>query len=562
MDRGDHEGAARLYSEAVREAPGDVSLWYGLGAALHRLKRWREAAEAFEYVIGHGRPDSQEVRLARLWLERGRIGRERAPAEELLDPEGSGPAEARAARVELGPEPPEAEGQGAPAEASAEPSEPSLAQQAAMLEAQGEYRQAAKIYYQALHASPQEVSLWYALGALLHRLNRSKAAALAFENVVQHGQPDSREVQLARLWLEGQDVPAEGTVPDVRAEPEQQDQAGVPSASAEPRAEPSVANAISEPPAHSSSARQAALLADQGDYEGAARLYYEAFQQALGAAPDDVLLWYALGVTLQHLNQGKAAAQAFEKVVQHGRPGSREVRLARLWLEIGDAVVGPVEMAAPAEEAAAPPAEGRSASAPIRTETPAAPPGPPAQPSGRSATARRRSSATPAVALDDPWELGRAFDRDMPVPKAVQGEEPADSAVADLERSSPSPAPEPETPTPSGGPRARREVHRPSRSGRARRPGSSPAEEAAILAGRGDYEEAARLYSEALQAAPEDVSLWYALAVTLRHLRRSREAAEAFEYVVRHGRPTSQEVRLARLWLERGGTREDPGARS
>ena len=100
-------------------------------------------------------------------------------------------------------------------------------------------------------------------------------------------------------------------------------------------------------------------------------------------------------------------------------------------------------------------------------------------------------------------------------------------------------------------------MHRPSRSGRARRPGSSPAEEAAILAGRGDYEEAARLYSEALQAAPEDVSLWYALAVTLRHLRRSREAAEAFEYVVRHGRPGSQEARLARLWLERGSTSAD-----
>jgi len=539
MGRGDHEGAARLYSEAVREAPGDVSLWYALGAALHRLRRWREAGEAFEYVMGHGRPDSQEVRLAQLWLERGRIGREPAP---------EGPAEARAARVELGPEPPEAEGQGAPAEASAEPSEPSLAQQAAMLEAQGEYRQAAKIYYQALHASPQEVSLWYALGALLHRLNRSKAAAQAFENVVQHGQPDSREVQLARLWLEGRDVPAEGTVPDVRAEPEQQDQAGVPSASAEPRAEPSVANAISEPPAHSSSARQAALLAAQGDYEGAARLYYEAFQQALGAAPDDVLLWYALGVTLQHLNQGKAAAQAFEKVAQHGRPGSREVRLARLWLEIGDAVTGPVGVATPTEEAAAPPAEGASSSAPIHTETPAAPPEPRVQPSGRGAAARRQSSATRAVPLDDPWELGRAFERDMPVPKAVQ--EPAGSAVADLERSS------------TGGPRARREVPRPSRSGRTKRPGPSPAEEAAILAGRGDYEGAARLYSEALQSAPEDVSLWYSLAVTLRHLRRSTEAAKAFEYVVRHGRPGSQEARLARLWLERGSTREEPGARS
>jgi tetratricopeptide (TPR) repeat protein len=538
MARGDYEGAARLYSEAAQEAPENVSLRYALGAALHRLRRWREAAEAFEYVIGHGRSDSREVRLARLWLERGRIGMEPVP---------EGLAEAQSTPVELGAEPTEAEGQDAPEEPDPEPSEPSLAEQAAMLEAQGEWRKAAKLYYQALQASPQDVSLWYALGTTLHRMDRSKAAAGAFEKVVQHGQPDSREVELARLWLEGRDLPAESRVTDVDAEPEQQDQAGAPSASAEPDAEPSVASAISEPPAHSSSARQAALLAARGDYEGAARLYYEAFEQALGAAPDDVLLWYALGVTLQHLSQGKAAAQAFEKVVQHGRPGSREVRLARLWLEIGNVVVGPVEVAAPAEEAAPPPAEGPSASAPIRTETPAAPPEPPAPPSGRGATARRRSSATPAVALDDPWELGRAFDRDMPVPKAVQREEPADSAVADLERSSP----------PSGGPRARREVHRPSRSGRAKRPGSSPAEEAAILAGRGDYEEAARLYSEALQAAPEDVSLWYALAVTLRHLRRSTEAAEAFEYVVRHGRPGSQEARLARVWLERGSTSAD-----
>ena len=543
MARGDHEGAARLYSEAVHEAPEDVSLRYALGAALHRLRRWREAAEAFEYVIGHGRSDSREVRLARLWLERGRIGMEPAP---------EGLAEAQSTPVELGAEPTEAEGQDAPEEPDPEPSEPSLAEQAGMLEAQGEWRKAAKLYYQALQASPQDVSLWYALGTTLHRMDRSKAAAGAFEKVVQHGQPDSREVELARLWLEGRDAPTEHTAPDVRAEPEQQDPAGVPSASAKAHDEPSMASAISEPPAHSSSARQAALLAARGDYEGAARLYYEAFEQALGAAPDDVLLWYALGVTLQHLSQGKAAARAFEKVVQHGRPGSREVRLARLWLEIGDAVVGPVEVAAPAEEAAAPAAEGPSASAPIRTETPAAPPEPPGQPSGRGATARRRSSATPAVALDDPWELGRAFDRDMPVPKAVQREEPADSDAADLEPSS----------TPSGGPRARREGHRSSRSGRTKQPGSSPAEEAAILAGRGDYEEAARLYSEALQAAPEDVSLWYALAVTLRHLRRSREAAEAFEYVVRHGRPGSQEARLARLWLERGSPREDPGAGS
>ncbi|MBI3030199.1 MAG: tetratricopeptide repeat protein [Candidatus Rokubacteria bacterium] len=542
MARGDHEGAARLYSEAVRESPEDVSLWYALGAALHRLRRWREAAEAFEYVIGHGRPDSRDVRLARLWLERGRIAREPAP---------EGPAQARAAGVEPGPEPSEAEGQDAPEEPDPEPSEPSLVQQAAMLEARGEYREAAKLYYQGLQASPQDASLWYALGTTLHRMDRSKAAAGAFEKAVEHGQPDSREVELARLWLEGRDAPAESTAPDVGAEPEQQDHAGAPSASAEPDAEPSVASAVPEPPAPSSSARQAALRAAQGDYEGAAQLYYRAFEQALGAAPDDVLLWYALGVTLQHLSQGKAAARAFERVVQHGRPGSREVRLARLWLEIGDAAVGPVGVATPAAEAAALPAEGAGASTPIHTEIPAAPPELPAPPSGRGATARRRPSATPVVPLDDPWELGRAFDRDMPVPKVVEREEPADSDAADLEPSSPS----------SDGPRTRRDVHRPSRSGRTKQPGPNPAEEAAILAGRGDYEEAARLYSEALQAAPGDVSLWYALGVTLRHLRRLAEAGEAFEYVVRHGRPGSQEARLARLWLERGGTGEEPGAR-
>jgi len=96
MARGDHEGAARLYSEAVHEAPEDVSLRYALGAALHRLRRWREAAEAFEYVIGHGRSDSREMRLARLWLERGRIGMEPAP---------EGLAEAQSTPVELGAEP-------------------------------------------------------------------------------------------------------------------------------------------------------------------------------------------------------------------------------------------------------------------------------------------------------------------------------------------------------------------------------------------------------------------------------------------------------------------------
>lgn len=573
--RGDHEEAARLYSEALREAPGDVSLWYALGAALHRLGRWREAAEAFECVVRHGRPDSREVRHAQLWLQRSGISGEPA----------SGAVEARAAAVEPDPEPSEAsptpegrtsygspaahpleaEEQGAPVEAGVESLEPSLAQQAAILEAQGEHRRAAKLYYHALNVAPHDVSLWYALGAIMHRLSQSKAATRAFEKVVQHGQPDSREVQLARLWLEGRDVLAERTAPDVRAEPEQPGQAGMSDASVAPRAEPSVASVSPEsnrldpeaeaPPARSSSARQAALLVARGDYEGAARLYFEAFQQALGAAPDDSLLWYVLGVTLQHLNQGKAAAPAFEKVLRYGRPGSREVRLARLWLEIGDAVVGPVGVEPDAKfSGAAPPAEAPSVSALIEPETPSAPTEPREQPSGRGVTARREASATPVAPLADPWELGRAFERDMPVPAVetrVKGR-PSSSAFKRED--------EPRAKSSSRGPAPKREAPRQSGSGRSKRSGPSPGEEAAIVAARGDYEEAARLYSDALQAAPEDVSLWYALGVTLRRLRRWTEAAEAFEYVVRHGRRGSREAHLARVWLERGGIREEPGA--
>lgn len=41
----------------------------------------------------------------------------------------------------------------------------------------------------------------------------------------------------------------------------------------------------------------------------------------------------------------------------------------------------------------------------------------------------------------------------------------------------------------------------------------SPAEQAAALADRGDYEGASQLYYQALQTAPEGVSLWYALGV-------------------------------------------------
>lgn len=81
-------------------------------------------------------------------------------------------------------------------------------------------------------------------------------------------------------------------------------------------------------PSVGSLAQQAEVLAAQGAYEGAWGLYY----QALEATPEDVSLWYALGVTLSHLNQRKETEQAFQYVVRHGSPNSEEVRLARRWL--------------------------------------------------------------------------------------------------------------------------------------------------------------------------------------------------------------------------------------
>ena len=95
------------------------------------------------------------------------------------------------------------------------------------------------------------------------------------------------------------------------------------------------------------------------------------------------------------------------------------------------------------------------------------------------------------------------------------------------------------------------------------RPGPSQlklAEQAAALAARGDYEGAWGLYYQAIQAAPEDVSLWYALGVTVSQLNRRKETEEAFQYVVRHGRPGSEEVRLARRWLVSAGVLVEPVA--
>ena len=107
-----------------------------------------------------------------------------------------------------------------------------------------------------------------------------------------------------------------------------------------------------EPRLESSSlnpAEGAAALADLGDYEGAWRLYHE----ALSAVPEDASLWYALGVTLSHLNQRKETEEAFQYVVNRGNPDSEEVKQARQWLISAGVLAPPVVFTAAAETAEA-----------------------------------------------------------------------------------------------------------------------------------------------------------------------------------------------------------------
>ena len=66
--RGDHEGAWKVYYDALRVTPDDLSLWYGLGLTLSRLNRRKETEEIFRYVASCGDPGSEEVKHARQWL--------------------------------------------------------------------------------------------------------------------------------------------------------------------------------------------------------------------------------------------------------------------------------------------------------------------------------------------------------------------------------------------------------------------------------------------------------------------------------------------------------------
>ena len=67
---------------------------------------------------------------------------------------------------------------------------------------------------------------------------------------------------------------------------------------------------------------------EAGRYDNAMR----ALVEALSRSPEDVTLHYLVGVTFAHLQRKDDAIIAFRWVVEHGRPGSKEVVGASQWL--------------------------------------------------------------------------------------------------------------------------------------------------------------------------------------------------------------------------------------
>jgi tetratricopeptide (TPR) repeat protein len=70
---GDFSGALQVYDDALMRDPSDVGLYYRAGAALSHLKEREQAVAMFLWVVRHGPPEREEVRLAREWLEAARV---------------------------------------------------------------------------------------------------------------------------------------------------------------------------------------------------------------------------------------------------------------------------------------------------------------------------------------------------------------------------------------------------------------------------------------------------------------------------------------------------------
>lgn len=122
------------------------------------------------------------------------------------------------------------------------------------------------------------------------------------------------------------------------------------------------------------------------------------------------------------------------------------------------------------------------------------------------------------------------------------------SALLKGETAAPSPEPEVRVP-----PRPDPEVPVATASPRAESGGVNLARQAEASAARGDYEEAWRLYSQALRAEPADVSLWYALGATASRLNQRAETKEASPPAARPSQPEATEVRLSSRALVSAG---------
>ncbi len=65
---GRYAEALELYRQALADAPGLVSLHYGLGVASSHLDRRDDAVREFRWVVQYGTPTAAEVVAARQWL--------------------------------------------------------------------------------------------------------------------------------------------------------------------------------------------------------------------------------------------------------------------------------------------------------------------------------------------------------------------------------------------------------------------------------------------------------------------------------------------------------------
>jgi tetratricopeptide (TPR) repeat protein len=67
---GRYADALELYRQALADAPGKVSLHYGLGVASSYLDRRDDAIREFRWVVRYGPPTAPEVKAAYQWLAR------------------------------------------------------------------------------------------------------------------------------------------------------------------------------------------------------------------------------------------------------------------------------------------------------------------------------------------------------------------------------------------------------------------------------------------------------------------------------------------------------------